>query len=213
MTKVGLGTTLILLPLFIVSMFFTSMFLDSQSYDKPRSYTRMVTVGEAGTCSSVVIAPNLVLTAFHCTGTGESKTLIKVDGKEATLLRYDRDNDLALLYAEVGCPCSPIAPESPEVDDNVLAVGFPLGLAKVATEGKANGLVTYDDKHYKTLSTNHLIFGNSGGGLYQFTLGEWQLVGLTVATPGVDLGYMGIPSMIMALSVPIETIRHFLYRT
>ena len=136
-----------------------------------------------------------------------------VSGKEAKLLRQDRENDVALLEVAVGCPCAPLAATSPDLDDPLVAVGWSLGKAEVATEGRYQGLVEYGGK-YVSFTTVPLAFGNSGGGLFKFNwyTGRWELVGITVGIAGANIGFIGIPVFTLTMSTPIETVRHWLYR-
>lgn len=214
MSKAGLGVALLMLPVFILSMFGTAMYVESQSFDTPRSTIRFLEIEtdtRKGSCSGVAISDKLVLTAAHCINHPVLKS-VTVDGKPAKVLRFDESQDIALLeVAEGHCPCSPLAAESPDRDQRVIAIGWPLGKAQVATEGRYQGLVDNDGR-YTTLSTTNLVFGNSGGGLFAFNYGRWELVGITTAMSGADLGFFGIPVFYMALSTPIENIRHFLYR-
>ena len=216
MTKNSLAITLLILPVFILSMFGTGTWLESRSFDLPRQTVHYIEIGEKiGTCSGVAVSENLVLTAAHCVAILDNdKTIkIKVSGKVAKLLRQDRANDIALLQVDIGCPCASLAAESPELDDKLIAVGWPLGKAEVVTEGRYQGLAGFYDR-YITFSTTPIVFGHSGGGLfkYNWAMGRWELVGITVGVAGADLGYMGIPVFHLTLSTPVEVIRHWLYR-
>jgi len=215
-TKNSLAITLLILPVFILSMFGTGTWLESRSFDLPRQTVHYIEIGEKiGTCSGVAVSENLVLTAAHCTSAldNDKTTKIKVSGKEAKVIRKDRENDLALLEVGVGCPCSPLAASSPELDDRLIAVGWPLGKAEVVTEGRYQGLAEFYDRSV-SFTTVPMSFGNSGGGLFKYNwfTGRWELVGITVGIAGANLGYIGIPVFHLTLSTPIETIRHWLYR-
>lgn len=214
MNKGGLGITLILLPVLIMAMFGFNVYRESQSFKKPRSYTHLVIMEGRGTCSGTMVGKELVLTAFHCTGDGTNKELvIKVSGKSALVLRVDQQNDLSLLSVPgLEGPVALMAARSPAQDEKVIAVGWPLGKLLTVTEGRVMALVE-EGGEYRLWTTAPIVFGNSGGGLFEFSLGEWKLVGVTVSVPGVSLGYAGIPVFTNSLVIPVETIRHFLHRS
>ncbi|MCI0526764.1 MAG: serine protease [Nitrospira sp.] len=215
MSKSGLGTIFLLLPVFILSMFGAGIYLDSQSFNTPRSTIRFLEIEtdiSRGSCSGVAISEKQVLTAAHCINPPVPLKSVTVDGKPAKVVRFDEFQDIALLEVEEGhCPCSPIAAESPDRDQRVVAIGWPLGKAQVATEGRYQGLID-EGGRYMTLSTNNIMFGNSGGGLFAFNYGRWELVGIINGMSGASMGFFGIPVFYMALSTPVENIRHFLYR-
>lgn len=222
MNKNGLATTLLLLPILLLAMFGLSVYSESKSYRQARQTVHMIQIGEGegSVCSGVSVAPNRVLTAFHCTGdpkkqSEEYPVKITVEGKPAKVIRIDEEHDLSLLEVAIDCPCAPLGSESPDLDVQVIAVGWPMGIAEVVTEGRSQGFIE-SDKPGKPflLSTTSIVFGNSGGGLFTFNWLSlrWELVGITVKIPGVSLGLIGIPVFQLTRSTPIEDIRQFLLR-
>lgn len=192
----------------------TRLYLNSQSFDYPRSVVHMVSNTKGGHGSGVMIAHNLMLTAFHVSGP-EGKDLT-VNGKPVKVLKFDSDLDVALLEVEQGCPCIPITSDVPAPDSEVLAVGFPLSVGQVATIGHAQGVV---DKIL--ISTAPTIFGNSGGGLFMWNwqdalfqfwnMQHWVLVGITVNIAGANLGFFGVPVAHLGGSVPSASIMKFIH--
>ena len=194
----------------LVSFTAMSLFLNKQSFDTPRSTVYQIVTDRANQGSGVMIAPHLMVTAGHVAN-HTSPTKIFVNGKEAQVLEIDENRDLALLWVEQVCPCASLALESPDVDTEVIAVGFPLGMAQVATTGRFQGAVA----NSRVLSTTSIIFGNSGGGLFAWNwfsgIPKWELVGITVEVPGINLGFFGIPIFNVTRSVPAESIFKFLH--
>lgn len=139
--------------------------------------------GEYGFCSGVVISENRVLTAKHCEGVGA----MTINGKPAKVLKTHPAADLILVEVEISCPCAPIASGLPQVDEEVIVVGFPfgndLGPMHVVTRGYVQGVRVarmgeiYGDTLILTASASP---GNSGGGVFVMRNGQWVLVGILV---------------------------------
>ncbi len=128
--------------------------------------------------SGVVIAPNRILTAAHVIKEMDT-VFVKINGKslEANVVSVEKQVDLALLLA----PTDDIKPlqllqGSPQIKDNVWAMGYALGNALVATAGKYKG--SYDKKLYTSASVN---YGQSGGGLVTCRKGKHVLAGIIKA--------------------------------
>ena len=191
------------LALLMLSMGFvgTSIYLDSQSFGTPRSYVHKIYDERGGSGSVVMVAPGLALTAAHV---AQNKDLF-ILGKPVKTLKIDEERDIALVSVDLPCPCAPIG-SMPNLDDKVVAIGFSLGKAEFATEGRVQGWDVF-----RIWSNNSIVFGNSGGGLFAFQMGQWVLIGITVETAGANLGWLGIPVMHMTRSVDVNTIVYFIH--
>jgi S1-C subfamily serine protease len=136
-------------------------------------------------CSGVMIAPLRLLTANHCLGEDGKDVLEATPQRLYTkVLKQDKRNDLLLLEVALGCPCVPVAGVAPDVDQVVVAIGFPMNTVvgvQIATEGRSQGV----GPAAAIGGTNRLRFtaplapGNSGGGVFSKTFGEWRLVGIS----------------------------------
>ena len=149
------------------------------SYALPRAVVGLLE-GAYGSCSGVVVAPERVLTAYHCKDAASDT----FDGKKTEVLREIPDYDLLLLKVEdQTCPCVPVGIE-PALDSDVIAVGNPLGIHQVVTEGAYQGKFK-NPKAPEIVGSS--VFsaqaegGFSGGGIFQQQKGKWKLVGLVSA--------------------------------
>lgn len=156
-----------------------------------------------GQCSGVVVADGLMLTAAHC----YDPELVSVD----EVVKMDREKDLLLVKVPLGCPCAPIAGSTPEVDDFLRVVGFPLARSvQYLTEGRVQSPSVGEAPHYMAISAP-IVFGNSGGGVFN---SRGELVGIVSAVAVYASGFDGIPFIVphMGLVVNLDTIRAFLER-
>ena len=148
--------------------------------------------GMMGSCSGVMVAPQRMLTAAHCLNLMD----LKVDGKDALVLKQNSYNDLALLQVALDCPCVPLS-ETQFTD--VTVVGFPMGLVKLIVDGTYISVLQSDNPmvlEYNGFAVYraNIEGGFSGGGVFQFKDGKWYLVGIVSAgsktmmiTPTVDM--------------------------
>lgn len=176
-----------------------------------RAATVHIQIGDSGTCSGVVIAPETVLTAAHCVEGG--KDVLHVGDKPVGAVRADPGKDIAVLrVAGVACPCVPVASQSPLRDTPVTIVGYPMNLAQILTEGRFMGRITDpdapDEIKPRMVATAPVAFGNSGGPVFAYQDGKLRVVGIVSALRGSG-PYTG-PIWHLALLVSVETIREFL---
>lgn len=132
-----------------------------------------------------LVAPGRIVTNHHVVEPG--KTLaIWIDGAErpASLVSIDKENDLALLSAEVdGTPLIIPRSPAPAVADEVAALGFPVhyiqGNAMKATFGRINALSGVRDNPAELQMDAPIQGGNSGGPLID---AAGRLVGINTAS-------------------------------
>jgi S1-C subfamily serine protease len=168
-----------------------------------RAYVRALGVVN---CSGVVVSPGLVLTASHCV---PAPTLtLRPGGNEPQVVANGDDSlDYALLRfpaAEAPCPCATLATREAERGEPVQIVGFPLGLGgQVLTLGESQGIFEGPRMPYgrRLVTTAQVAGGNSGGGVFAYRDGEYQLVGLLVEGAGH-----------LSFAVPLADLRPFLGR-
>jgi len=124
----------------------------------------------------------------------------------AEIIKYDEENDLALLKTSIvddNLIAVDISNEEPQKGDVVYSVGSPLGLLRTISRGiianKVEGFYVSD---------NILTYGNSGGGLYN-TKGDLIGVPAQVPTYAIVDG-QGIPESGLGYSINLKVIKDFL---
>lgn len=197
----------------LVSVVLSTIVMLGLVHTTPKAYSDLSLLREAtwqmfiegGTCSGVMIAPKLYLTAAHCQGTN-----MNVEGVPATLVKVDKDKDLMLLEVDLGCPCIPVAAVDPAIDTPIMVIGFPLGVGEYLTEGRLQGFLNSPIGHLRHISAP-IIFGNSGGPVIAMVDGRYVVVGIISAVHG-DVLYGLIPYVVphLSIAVSVETINKFL---
>ena len=146
--------------------------------------------------SAIILAPGYALTAAHVIQTDVIKqgnsnigTAIFIqqpsEAVPVTVVKIDKDKDLALIKGNFDCPCATIHTGAIDVDTKVITIGYPLyGLYKlqVLSEGALQG-------KYKTklVTTAQAAPGSSGGGVFIKTLRGYELISVVegiAASPG-----------------------------
>jgi len=146
-------------------------------FAEARAATRLLTSATvANTCSAVVTAPGVALTAKHCTVLPD----ILVDGLAATVARQHPIEDVAELSVPgLGCPCAPVGAIRPMLDETLLGVGYLYGSIPVTARGDYLGQVASPEGEHYGFATINVGPGMSGGGVFRvFITGEIQLVGI-----------------------------------
>ena len=179
---------------------------------------------DAIVCSAVKLSPEFLLTAAHCiTSEFDQETQTKktigvevryydeyVDRMVRTgvVAKFDDDIDLALIRVHTVCPCAPLASSDPKVDEQVYAVGYPLGPdtngIQTLTEGRWQGNI--DDQFQ--LTSAFVIFGNSGGALYN---SRGELIGIVQQIMSHGDGMFSPFTLVgeMSLSARLDVIKRF----
>ncbi len=163
--------------------------------------------------SGVVIDKGLVLTCAHCVADSTHIRIRKQNEEtayEGTVAFIDNDCDLALVRVADSAFMRDVEPmvlgETPDVQNDVLAVGFPMGGDGISfTRGIVSRVedVTYAQSMRSLLAVQvdaAINPGNSGGPV--LNPGDGTIVGIAFQgqSAGESLGYM----------IPPEIIRHFL---
>jgi len=200
---------LVALGIFLISFSGTSVYQEYDSYHTPRSYVNRITDG-TGSGSAVTIAPGFALTAAHVLKGRWFK--LTINGLKVEKAWMNEQSDVGLVYVpNLECPCSPLG-ENLLPDERVVAVGFPMGLHKFATEGRSQGVsldMTTNDMVPRMFVSSPIIYGNSGGGAFAFQWLRWKLVGITVEGAMLPDVMVGHPITFMTRIVPISTIYDF----
>lgn len=166
-----------------------------------------------GTGSGVVIDNGRILTCAHCVTDASSINIRKHNEDtlyHATVLFVDNDADLALVQVAEPKFMSDITPleigETPHVQDDVLAVGYPIGGDDISY---TRGIVSrIEDIRYEHGWSNLLGVqvdaainpGNSGGPVMDLKNGRIAGIAFQGQKKGEALGYI----------IPPDIIRHFL---
>lgn len=135
----------------------------------------------------VITADGYVVTNYHVVEGASQISFTTTDEKqhEATLVGYDRTNDIALLKAEAEDlqPVKLGSSDALQVGDQVVAIGNPLGeLTSTLTVGYISAkerIVTTDGTSINMMQTDAAInSGNSGGPLFNM---KGEVIGITTA--------------------------------
>lgn len=130
--------------------------------------------GANGSCSAVVVAPGLALTALHCEQAFEPK----VDGHLVSEWRKFSGKDVALVVVPgLTCPCASLSTPAP-AGERLAAIGFPYGIGLAVTYGESQGDVIYEGERYLHHSAP-TASGMSGGGVFVLREGRTWLVAIT----------------------------------
>ncbi len=192
-------------------LLFTS--LQATEFHYPRQETVKLHKEGFPVGSGVILLPGFVLTAAHVADAPDLETnRSPSDIKGNVILNSDylqNKIDLSLLWYSEGiyCPCVKLASREAEVDEQVIVVGYPMGLTQVLTEGRSQGVkrITFptllgeEDLGDRLVLTASAYGGNSGGGVFVYREGQWQLVGIVVQKAGN-----------LTLAVPLKDIKGFL---
>lgn len=126
----------------------------------------------------------VVLTAAHVVESASRVRLLTASGlRDATVLRMDADNDVAVLRCEGAFVAAPVAAsESVRVGQSVFTVGFPniglQGFQPKLTRGDISSIAGVQDDPRNWQISVPVQPGNSGGGLFDE---NGNVVGLVVA--------------------------------
>ncbi len=145
----------------------------------------------------------VAVTNAHVVGSAEEVRLIDRHGTDLTALVIARDpiRDVAVLSVPEGTQGLQLAPKSPELGDEVFALGAPLGIEFTLTEGRISTLARQTDIAVPMLMLQHdaaVNPGSSGGPLVdaegrllgmnsQIADGSRMFVGIAYAIPTAEL--------------------------
>lgn len=198
-----------------------------------RDYVSPIIVGEKssvsgattksiGSGSLIVISPTLAISALHVVENehdevGTKKEFIVLRNGQpipAQVLKKSKDADIALLKGNFQCPCADLGKVEPGVDEEVIAVGYPLySLYKVQFLTRGNVQGTYNPTGL-LVSTTTTAPGGSGGGLFSKQDGKYKLVGVVVAIGALPSGHGLLQTEQMqnwiTFSVPLSSINNLL---
>lgn len=124
----------------------------------------------------------------------------------AEIIKYDKENDLALLktfFVDDELQEIKIAEESPIKGDVIYSVGNPLGLMRTISKGiLANILNGY------FIGDNTTTFGNSGGTLYN---SKAELIGVPSQVLGYSVGNDGfVPESSLGFAIDLTRVKEFI---
>lgn len=130
--------------------------------------------GANGSCSAVVVAPGLAMTALHCEQAFEPK----VDGHAVSRWIKFSSKDVALVTVPgLTCPCAILSTPAP-AGERLAAIGFPYGIGLTVSYGESQGDVFYEGERYLH-HTAPTASGMSGGGVFVVREGRTWLVAIT----------------------------------
>ncbi len=156
-----------------------------------RSVTIKTNKGQA---TGVILRKGFVLTNFHVLHTYSD---VKVDGKEARIVKADPKNDLLLLAVETDDVPTLFPAHIITQDEKIVVIGNPLGHKEMILHGRitdiADNLIYIDA---------HVFFGSSGSAVYNE---RGELVGIVRGIEGEEDD--GFPYGVV---IPVDIVLHFL---
>lgn len=185
--------------------------LGAASYDKspyiPQSAVRIEAENSIG--SGVYIGHNVILTAAHVVAKDRDGIVdVKSMGKKlfkGTVLWQSPEYDIAAIRVDdiEGVEIATLACSPPQVGDEIMIIGNPLGRYFLASWGKVSGLPEQVSRWHSIMSMDISIApGNSGGPVYN-KYGE--VVGIVVngmiAPMGLGASFTGFNGAVPARSV------------
>lgn len=136
----------------------------------------------------------------------EDNSLVGVIAYEAEIIKYDKENDLALLKTSINDETLrevKIAEQEPIIGDVVYSIGNPIGLIRVISKGILSNKI----KDFY-VSDNTTTFGNSGGGLFNENT---ELIGVPAQVMVYIADAIGVaPESSLGMSRNLRTINNFL---
>ena len=145
-----------------------------------------------------------ILTAAHCVDIVGSSCIISLYNKYPMLgivVKTDTEIDLALVSVTTTVDfCDPVslAYRDAKIFEEVVVIGFPIGLGPIYTSGEISG----HDKGLYFLNAD-VYYGNSGGPVFNE---EGDLTGIVIGV----IGDKGRPLFYMGVYVPISVINSFI---
>lgn len=166
---------------------------DSLTKQGEKRYVKVCADDNTG--SGVIIQTGVVLTAYHLLGYDPE---IKIGGKPAEVIHYDKKADLLLLRAQTRKLAPVVIQERYSKKSPVFYVGNP----EYRTGYVSYSTIGWYDKH-EICTDNLALHGFSGAGLYLLATGE--LIGMMCEMDGAN--DTGRP---MACAIPSAKIIRFL---
>jgi S1-C subfamily serine protease len=170
-------------------------------------------LGDAVEGSGVVVSAG-ILTNAHVVQDSHRIQIATTDQRkaDATIVRLDDDADLALLHTDLPLPPLDIEPASAQQrGDEVLAIGYPLGLREAGgqatvTRGVISDIRTFSDSSEQYVQTDAAINPGSSGGALVNSRGK--LIGITSDSLGEGVGLSIGPDTLLAfLALPADAVR------
>lgn len=158
-----------------------------------------------------VIAENIIMNqskieiSVGYSKTGKLNQINELIAYEAEVVKFDEENDLALLKTSTiddNLKVALIAEKEPEKGDIVYSIGNPLITLRTISKGI---LANKEDGFY--FSDNTITFGNSGGGLYN---SRGELIGVPSQVMGYKVGEDFVPESGLGMSIDLLRIKTFL---
>lgn len=182
----------------------------ASKYSQIRDASVQIYTDIGNSCSATKVGKDLFLTAGHCFA--DTNTGVWIGNIKGQVLKVDHENDLALFKAETShIPFIKLAPRNPDIDDDILIVGYPLAInGQFVTKGSVQSVTGN-----RMWLDGSVAPGSSGGGVFTMgPFGNYRLVGVLVEV-AVDQGdgfFFGREKVnYLSRAVPLETIITFIH--
>ena len=124
-----------------------------------------------------------------------------------TVVRVDRNDDLAIVHVSRRLPVLTVAPQRPRLGTTVMAVGSPLGLDGTISIGVVSGYRSLEGSNYLQF-TAAISPGNSGGPVIDARGRVVAIAAAKFSGVGVEDLSLGIPVTVACDSVVVCTVSH-----
>ena len=143
-----------------------------------------------------------IVTNFHVVAETWSDGTATVQVRRGTIVRVDRNDDLAVIHVAQHLPALIPAAQRPKLGTTVMAVGSPLGLDGTISIGVVSGYRSLGGSNYLQF-TAAISPGNSGGPVIDSRGRVVAIASAKLVYPGAEALSLGIPVSVACESLVV----------
>lgn len=170
---------------------------------------------KAGVGSGTVVHINedlgtFIVTNYHVVRRQQGNIKVRFYNEEALHDAYihsiNKEQDIAVIVTAHKAKAAVTFYHGPVLFEPTYCIGASLGMSPAPTRGEVSGpYFVYKEQRYHRMEC-HIVFGNSGGGMYVERFGAWVYVGMPSMVRNHIAGFVGVPITFLGLSVISENI-------